>query len=67
MLCIWMILRYLPEMKWTFETLVPNIRIYNQDVGVNYGTENVIQIMKKGMRETIERKEQPNQESIRTL
>ena len=44
------------------------IRIYSQDIGMEFGMEKCTKlIMKRGKREIIEGTELPNQESIRTL
>ena len=49
-------------------TLIQTIRIYSQDIGMEFGIEKyAMLIMKGGKRETIERIEIPNPESIRTL
>ena len=54
------------EKAW--EVLIQTIRIYNQDIGIEFGIEKyVILIMKSGKTETTEGIELPNKESIRTL
>ena len=50
------------------ETLIQTIRIYNQDIGMEFGIEkSAILIMKSGKREITERVEVANQERIRML
>ena len=50
------------------ETLIQTIRIYRQDIGMEFGIEKcALLIMKSERRETAERIELPNQERIRTL
>ena len=50
------------------ETLLRTIRIYSQDIGMEFGIENcAMLIMKSGKREPTEDTELPSQESIRTL
>ena len=50
------------------ETLIQTIRIYNQDVGMEFGIEKcAILILKNKQRETMEGIELPNQERIRML
>ena len=41
------------------ETLIPTVRIYSQDIGMEFGT---ILIMERGKRQITEGKELPNQE-----
>ena len=50
------------------ETLIQTIRIYSQDIGMEFGMKNyAMLIMKKEKRKTIEGIELSNQESIRIL
>ena len=50
------------------ETLIQTIRVYSQDIGMELDIEKYpMLIMKSGKRETKERIELPNKESIRTL
>ena len=50
------------------EILIQTMRIYSQDTGMEFDIEKcTMLIMKNGKRETRERTELPNQESIRTL
>ena len=47
------------------KTLIQTIKIYNQDIGIEFGTEKcTVFILKSGKREAMERTELPNQESI---
>ena len=43
------------------------MRIYDQDIWMKFGNEKWAMTMKKEKRETMDRKELPSQESIRTL
>ena len=46
------------------EKLIQTIRIFSQNIGMEYGNDKcVILIMKSGKRESEDRKELPNQES----
>ena len=50
------------------ETLIQTIRIYSQDIEIEFGIEKcAMLIMKSRKRQIMERKELPNQEGIRTL
>ena len=50
------------------ETFIQRIRIYSQDIGMEFGSEKcVMLIIKKGKRKTMEGIKLPNQESIRSL
>ena len=48
------------------EILVETIKIYSQDIGMDFGIEkHAMHMMKSGVRETMERIKLPHQESIR--
>ena len=50
------------------ETLIRAVRIYSQNIGMEFGIEKcVIQVMKSGKRILTEEMEQSNQDKIRTL
>ena len=50
------------------ETLIHAVRIYSQDIGMEFGIEKyAMQVMKSGKQHMIDRMEQPNQNKIRTL
>ena len=49
------------------ETLIQTIRIYSQDIKMEFGTEKCFMIIISRKREIIEVIEPPNQERIRTL
>ena len=50
------------------ETLIQNVRIYNQDLGIGFGIEKCTTLaMKSEKRHSSEEIELPNQERIRTL
>ena len=50
------------------QTLIQTVRIYNQDIGMEFGIEKcAMLVMKSGKRRITERIELPNQEKIRTL
>ena len=50
------------------ETLKHAVRIYNQDIGIEFGIEKGAALeMKSGKRHLIDGMELPNQEKIRTL
>ena len=54
--------------KKELETLIQTIRMYTQDIGMEFGTEKcTMLIIKKEKRETMEGIELPDQESIRTI
>ena len=54
--------------KKKMEIMIPTIRIYSQDVGMEFGIKTcAILIMKSRKRETMEGIELPNQERIRTI
>ena len=60
--------RYLPKMEKELENLTQTIRIYSQDLGMEFGIEKcAIPIIKKGKRETTEGIELPNQINIRSF
>ena len=48
------------------ETQIETIRIYNKDIGIEFGIENwAMLIMKKVNKESVEGIEEPNQESLK--
>ena len=50
------------------ETLMHTVRIYNQDIGIEFGIENcAMLVMKSGKRHLTDGMELPNQDKIRTL
>ena len=50
------------------ETLIQTIRIYTQDIGMEFGIEKcAMLVMKNGKKEITEGIELPSQEKIRTL
>ena len=50
------------------ETLIHTVRIYSQDIGMEFGIEKcTMLVMKSGKRHLIDRMELPNQDKIRTL
>ena len=50
------------------ETLIQTIRIYTQDIGMEFGIEKcAMLVMKKGKKEITKGIELPSQEKIRTL
>ena len=50
------------------ETLIHAFRIYNQDIGMEFGIEKcAMQVIKSGKRHLTDRMELPNQDKIRTL
>ena len=50
------------------ETLIHAVRIYNQDIGMEFGIEKcAMLLMKSGKRHLTNGMEQPNQDKIRTL
>ena len=50
------------------ETLIQTVRIYNQDIGMEFGIDKCVMIvMESGKRRLTEGIELPNQEKIRTL
>ena len=50
------------------ETLIHTVRIYRQDIGMEFGIEKcALLVMKRGKRHITDGIEQPNQEKIRTL
>ena len=54
-------------MKKTLKTLIHPVRIYSQDIGMEFGMEKcTMLIMKSDKRYLTEGMEQPNQEKIRT-
>ena len=54
--------------KRELETLIQTVRIYSQDIGMEFGKEKcAMLVMKSGKRHMTEGIELPNQEKIRTL
>ena len=50
------------------ETLIQAVRMYSQDIGMEFGIEKcAMLIMKRGKQHITERMELPNQEKMRTL
>ena len=50
------------------ETLIHTVRIYSQDIGMEFGIEKcAMLVMKSGKRHLTDRMELPNQDKIRTL
>ena len=50
------------------ETLILAVRIYSQDIGIEFGIEKcVVLVMKSGKRRMTDEMELPNQNKIRTL
>ena len=63
-----MMMKIFAKNKKRIIILIQTIRIYNQDVGMDFENENcAILIMKKGKPETTEGIELPNQENIKEL
>ena len=51
-----------------FETLIHTVRIYSQDIGMEFGIEKcTLLVMKRGRRHLTDGIELPNQDKIRTL
>ena len=54
--------------KKELETLINAVRIYNQDLGMEFGMEKCAMLgMKSGKRHLTDAMELPNQDKIRTL
>ena len=50
------------------ETLIPAVRIYSQDIGMEFGIEKcAMLVIKRGKRHLIDGMELPKQDKIRTL
>ena len=50
------------------ETLIHTVRIYSEDIGMEFGIEKcAMLVMKSGKRHRADRMEQPNLDKIRTL
>ena len=63
-----MISNYLQKNEKELETLIHTIRIYSQDIGMEFGIEKcVLLVMKSGKRRLTDGIELPNQDKIRTL
>ena len=59
---------YLQKNEQELETLIHAVRIYSQDIGMEFGIEKcAILVMKSGKSHMTHGMEQPNQEKIRTL
>ena len=54
--------------NWKLETLIHTVRIYNQDIGMEFDIEKcTLLVMKSGKHYITDRLELPNQDKIRTL
>ena len=63
-----MISNYLQKIKKELETLIHAVRIYSQDIGIEFGIEIcAMSVMKSGKRHMTDGMELPNQYRIRTL
>ena len=63
-----MISNYLQKNDKELETLIHAVRIYSQDIGMEFGIEKcAILVMKSGKRHLTDGMELPNQDKIRTL
>ena len=61
-------IRLLTKNEKEFESLILAVRIYSQDIGMEYGREKwAMLVMKSRKRHITEGMELPNQEKIRTL
>ena len=61
-------IKLLAKNEKELETLIHTIRIYSQDIGMEFGIEKcTLLIMKSGKQHLTDRIEQPNQDKIRTL
>ena len=59
---------YLQKNKKEQETLIHTVRIYSQDIGMEFGIEKcAMLVMKRGKRHMTEGMKLPNQDKIRTL
>ena len=59
---------YLQKNERELETLKHAVRIYNQDIEMEFGIEKcAMLVMKSGKRHMTDRMELPNQDKIRTL
>ena len=59
---------YLQKMKKRLETLIHTIRMYSQDIGMEFGIEKcALLVMKSGKQHLTDGIELPNQDKIRTL
>ena len=59
---------YLQKNEKELETLIPTIRIYSQDIGMEFGIEKcALLVMKSGKRHQTDGIELPNHDKIRTL
>ena len=64
---------YMDDIKWFVknikesETLIQIIRIYNQNIAIEFGIEKCAILIMKSRRQMTERIELPNQEPIRML
>ena len=64
----WMTSHYLQKNEKELETLIHAVRIYNQDIGMEFGIEKYAMIVRKsGKRHITDRMELPNQDKIKTL
>ena len=61
-------IKFFDKNEKELETLIQIVRIYSQDIGMDFGIEKyAMLVMKSGERHLTERMEQPNQDKIRTL
>ena len=59
---------YLKKNEKELETLIHTVRIYSQDIGMEYGIEKcAMLVMKSGERHLTDGMELPNQNKIKTL
>ena len=60
--------KYVQKNENELETLIHAVRIYSQDIGMEFGIEKCAMfVMKSGKRHLTDRMELPNQDKIRTL
>ena len=63
-----MTLNYLPKKEKEIETLIHAVKIYSQDIGMEFGIEKcAMLVMKSGKRHMTDEMELPNHDRIRTL
>ena len=61
-------IKLLAKNEKELETLIHTVRIYSQDIGMEFGSEKcAMLVMKSGKRQTTDGIELPNQDKIRTL
>ena len=62
------VIKLFTKNKKELETLIHTVRIYSQDIGIEFGIEKcTMLIMKSGKWHRTDGMEQPNQNKIRTL